>query len=482
MKNYKCILILYCLGFFTINLAGQSPQKSVILNKPGLPYIFELNTGESHIFNRDNNGVTIQKEIKLVNVQSYSESNFWFSGKNQPSNFYQFEVELEIENNSVTLFHRPYEMPLTTNGLRIYIENVKQMDESGEYDNLGDMGKDVRISVCLEGEAWGPDNFIFPIDDYVWRSSVYNNTWSSLVPFNLLYYHRGEDYGAIPDYFNVVAPCDGIIKKSPLPDGDGASNAICIQDNSGIEWRLAHMNIETISKEFTEGTEVTAGTYLAKTGMTWSGKKSQKSDPHLHVDISAYGIRLGSFPFLMESYLRKYPDPVFAIAGGYRFTTIGEPIELDAERSFSRNFLPIKNFKWKLSNGELIEKAKTKIVYHKPGIYSEELIVESSEGHQDRDFLYVKVYDPSRNTGFPRGWAYYLPLRGIKPGTEVLFWNRLVNTDSEVKINFGDNDEWYPILTQIKHRYNKAGKYVVTINTVAKEEPATLQMEVTVED
>lgn len=475
-------LLLYCLGFFTLSVSAQSLQGNVILNKAGLPYIFELNIGESHIVNIDNNGIPFQKEIKLVNVISYSESNLWFSGDIPPSNFYQFEVQLEIENNLITLFSRPYEMPKTANGLRIYIENIKQMDESATYASIGDMKKDVRISVCLENETWGPDDFIFPIDEYVWRSSVYNNTWSSLVPFNHLYYHRGEDYGAIPDYFKVVAPCDGIITKSPLPEGDGASNAIRIQDSNGIEWRLSHMNIETIKKEFTEGTKVTAGTHIAKTGNTWSGGRNQKSDPHLHVDISVDGIKLGSFPFLMESYMRKYPDPVFAIAGGYRFTTIGEPIELNAERSFSRDFLPIKKFKWKLSNGELIEEAKTKIVYNKPGVYSEELIVESSEGYQDRDFLYVKVYDPSYNEPFARGWAYYLPLRGIKPGTEVLFWNRLVRTDSEVRINFGDNDEWYPILTETKYRYNKAGKYVVTLKTVSKGGPATIQMEVTVED
>ena len=55
--------------------------------------------------------------------------------------------------------------------------------------------------------------------------AVYNNTWSGLVPFNLLYYHRGEDYGAIPDLLEVVSSIDGKIVSTPVPEG-----------RKGIKW------------------------------------------------------------------------------------------------------------------------------------------------------------------------------------------------------------------------------------------------------
>jgi hypothetical protein len=35
------------------------------------------------------------------------------------------------------------------------------------------------------------------------------------VPYNKLYYHRGEDYGAIPDRLDVVAPFEGTVIATP---------------------------------------------------------------------------------------------------------------------------------------------------------------------------------------------------------------------------------------------------------------------------
>src|SRR3546814_16843238 len=96
---------------------------------------------------------------------------------------------------------------------------------------MEDVEKDVRLSICLEGESWGPESLKFPILDYRWRASAYNNTWSSLVPYNKLYYHRGEDYGAIPDKLDIIAPLDGEIMDTPLPDGDIASHALFLRSD-----------------------------------------------------------------------------------------------------------------------------------------------------------------------------------------------------------------------------------------------------------
>ena len=114
---------------------------------------------------------------------------------------------------------------------------------------------------------------------------------------------------------------------------------------------------------------------------------------------------------------------------------------------------------------------------------SEELIVESGEGDQDRDFLYVRVFDPERGRNIASGWAYYYPVRGIKPGMEILFWNRLEKTTSDVNINFGDNSLWYIISKETTHKYEKPGHYVVTLKSTGPEnEPVTLKMELYVEN
>ena len=460
---------------------GQLPKEVILLDKPGFPFMFELNPGESQVFIHSYQGRTINKKIKLTAVHDFSEPNYWFPETMEQIDYYQFLVDLEVDGKPISLYHRPYQMPVTFEGLRIYIENIKQINESAEYGKTSGIVKEVRISVCMENEPWGREYIEFPINDYVWRSAVYNNTWSSLVPFNKLYYHRGEDYGAIPDRLEVVSPVDGIIRSTPIPNGVNGSNTVSIVAANGLRCRFAHMNIESIRPEYPVGAQVNAGTVIGKTGMTWGGKKSQEMDPHLHVNLSIDSISLASFPYLMEAYLRKYPDPVIAIAGGYRFATVGQTVELDASRSLSRDDQPLK-YRWELSNGEISEQEKVAIRYLQPGIYTEELQVESNEGEKDRDFLYVKVYGPAEKHDFAFGWAYYYPLRGIQPGDEVLFWNRLAKTTDEVKINYGDSPEWSTIEKETTHRFNKSGKYVITLKSIGQgDEPVTLKMEVTVE-
>ena len=483
MKHLKtliaCLFSILCL----LNATGQLRQETVILDEPGFPFIFELNPGESQSITRSYKGKTLKRVITLNSVKTLLEPNYWFNDSLIIQNYYQADVELNISGKQVTLHHRPYQMPEVSDGLRIYIENIKEWDEHGKLGRTGAMKKQVRIAVCMENEPWGPETILFPINNYLWRAAVYNNTWSGLVPFNLLYYHRGEDYGVIPDRLDVVSSIGGKIISTPVPDGAKGSNGVSIESPDGIIFRYAHMNFETIVK-YPVGTEVKAGTVLGKTGMTWNGQKNQIYDPHLHVGLKLKGIRgVASFPYLMEAYLRKYPDQVLAIAGGYRFATIGKPVELDAGRSITRDNLPIKSFIWKLSNGETIQAPKTTIIYNQPGLYSEELIVESGEGYQDRDFLYVRVCDPERGKNIASGWAYYYPVRGIKPGMEILFWNRLKKTTSDVNINFGDNSLWYKISKETTHKYEKAGHYVVTLKSTGPEnEPATLKMEVIVEN
>jgi hypothetical protein len=242
------------------------------------------------------------------------------------------------------------------------------------------------------------------------------------------------------------------------------------------------MDIENITKEYLVGTTVNTGAVIGKTGMTWNGKKSQLNDPHLHVEFSVDGTDVATFPYLMEAYLRKFPDEVIAVAGGYRFAVPGENVGLDATRSFTKSGLPAEKFRWKLSNGKNISKPVTAIKYDKPGIYCEELTVQTPEGHQDRDFLYVTVFDPENPHKMACGWAYYYPVRGIRPGDRVLFRNRLTGTASDVIINYGDDSSSEIIKQESTHIFNNAGSYIVTLNSTGPgNQPVCLKMEVIVE-
>jgi murein DD-endopeptidase MepM/ murein hydrolase activator NlpD len=459
---------------------AQSNNGVIILNEPGWPLVFDLDPGENQQISRRYKNTEVKTDIRLISIKPFIEPNYWFPDSLERFNYYQYEVRIKIGNKNVLLYYRPYQMPATHSGLRVYVENIRQK-QGGTNNRRGDMSKQVRFSVCLENEPWGTEEIEFPINDYLWRAAVYNNSWFSLVPFNsFAYYHRGEDYGAIPDKLDLVAPVSGKIVETPLPDGDGRSSSIVIDNEKGLRFSFAHMNIETINRDFPVGTSIQKGTVFAKTGMTWNGGKNQHLDPHVHMGIRVNNVNVSTYPFLMESYLKKYPDEVIAVAGGYRFATIGKPIVLDAGRSISRD--NSMKYVWHLSDGRTISERTAEIKYDKPGIYSEELIVSDGKGEVDRDFLYVRVFDHYRGRDIAFGWAYYYPVRNIKPGTELLFWDRLVNTSSPTEINFGDTQDWQVIKSEITHKYQKPGRYVVTYRSLGVEGgPLCMKMEVIVD-
>jgi murein DD-endopeptidase MepM/ murein hydrolase activator NlpD len=460
---------------------AQTGQGRIIMDIPHYPMVFELNVGETQPVTRSYKGKITQRDIKLVSVRHFTEPNLWFTGKFDPENYSGGEVVLEVSGKRIALVHRPYEMPTVFDGLRLFVETTKDWARNAELADMKDVQKDVRLSVCMAGEPWGPPDVRFPINDYRWRSAAYNNTWSSLVPYNKLYYHRGEDYGAIPDRLTVVSPVNGTIVSTPLPNGDGASNGVRIKNKDGIIFRIAHMNIESINKDNVEGTEVKAGTMLGKTGMTWDGRKSQVNDPHCHIELGYGNTKIASFPYLMEAYLRKYKDPVLAIAGGYQFTTVNRAVTLDGSRSIARDGESIVSYVWKLHDGNVIDSASTTVSYEEPGLYSEELVVKTGDGQEDRDFVQVRVYgENARDLAY--GWAYYAPVRNIKPGKEVLFWNRLANTASPATIDFGDGSDKKIIDRELTHSYRRRGIYTVALSGTDKQgHIAQVKLEVRVE-
>ncbi|MEO9021826.1 MAG: PKD domain-containing protein [Ginsengibacter sp.] len=482
-SGYRHLCFVFVLLFScTLKLFAQLHNENVIMNIPGYPQVFELNIGQKHTVRIIQKEKILSRSIKLVSVKPYFEPYPLFK-KGAPKIYSKAEVVIEVSGKRITLVHRPYQMPVEFSGLRIYVEAIKDWALSADIADLKKLEKQVRLSVCAAGEPWGPQNMIFPIEGYRWKAGVYQNTWSSLVPYNLRYYHRGEDYGAIPDRLNVVSPFDGKIVGSPLPNGDGQSNAVYIQNESGVIFRVAHMNIETIHHDCIIGSMVKSGEILGKTGMTWSGRKSQMNDSHCHVELQYNGTQLASYPYFMEAYLRTYPDKVVAVAGGYQFTDVGENVLLDATRSLARKGETIKSYTWELHNGEIKNSSKIVLRYQHPGLYTEQLTVKTVSGAEDRDFVQIRVFDSTVNKkNIAYGWAAYDPVRDIHPNTKVLFWNRLINTKGTVLMNFGDGSGATIISKEMYHAYKAKGRYVVTLSSHSNnDEPITIKMEVVVE-
>jgi murein DD-endopeptidase MepM/ murein hydrolase activator NlpD len=477
MNNFLAMAIIL---FLSCECFAQADSTEILLNIPGYPQMFELNVGESHHVSFVKDGKTLSRTIKLISITPFFEPNYWFS--DSPKTYSKAEIKIEVSGEPFTLIHRPYEMPAKCNGLRLYVETIKEWAEAAEIADLKNVRKQVRLSVTSADDSWGPGNMTFPIVDYRWKAAVYQNTWSALVPYNLRYYHRGEDYGAIPDRLTVAAPFDGKVTRTPLPNGDGASNRVGIVNKDGVVFEIAHMNTETILPVAAIGKSIKRGTPVGKTGMTWGGKKSQHSDPHVHFDLHYSKITLGSYPYLVEAYLNTYPDTVIAVAGNYLYSVPGRPVTLDATRSITRPGEKIEKYTWTLHDGEQSDSSVVQRLYDKPGLYTEELQVVTASGASDRDFVQVRVYDTAHARDVSYGWAYYYPVRNIHPNTDVLFWNRLYNTAAPVIINFGDGTPLQEIGDELTHRYASPGRYVVTLSSSGKmKEPVTVKMEVVVE-
>lgn len=401
--------------------------------------------------------------LTLLDVQHSFEPDYWTGKTPDKQTFASAILTVDIDGTKHQILHRPYQMPVTLGHVRLSVETTRDWITSGGLTGQKDFPADVRFSAVPAGQTWGPASVIFPIANYRWRSATYRNTWAALVPFNLLYYHRGEDFGAIPDRLDLLAILPGTVVSTPLPGSDKDSNYIEIDLGHGIRFGYAHMNIETFSPGLTSGVTVAQRQTLARTGMTWNGSKTQHQDPHVHLDLARDGHDINCYPMLAEAYFRTYDDPLLPVAGGFAFATVGQTIDLDGSRSLARPGRSIQSYRWRLHDGAEVAGSAAKVHFDQPGYYAEELIVTADNGTEDRDSIHVRVYDPAvAGQPIAMGWAYYSPTRNIKPGQPVTFWNRLGGT-SDVTIDFGDGAKPEPIAGELTHAYPQSGLYTVTL-------------------
>ena len=479
-------LVLRLLSLLTTIIALPA-HGEIVRNVPGWPTVFELSVGQTARIERATAAGRVTREVKLISFEHAFEPDHHIVKNTARKTIREARVVVEIDGHREALLCRPYQSPATVRGLLLYVETTREWANAPEIEKVEGVRGEVRFSAAAAGEPWGPP-MAFPVRDYRWRASTYNNTWRSLVPYNLHYYHAGEDLGAIPDRLDVVAPWTGRVVASPLPRGDGKSNGVIIATDAGVEVRFAHMNTESIDPAVVVGATVGAGQRLGKTGMTWAGRKSQVNDPHLHAGFKiprpdGTQTAVSPFPFFTGAYFAAYPDALLPIAGGYVFTLRDTEVTLDGSRSLARPGRRIARHRWNLSDGRDVDGATATIRYARPGLYAEELIVRSDDGAEDRDFAQVRVWAGDKAPEpVAYGWLYYAPVRGIGPGTEVTFWNRLVRTIGDVTIDFGDATPARVIKSDVRHAYAKPGTYTVTLSARgAGDQPCTVKARVVVE-
>lgn len=444
------------------------------------PTIFELDLGEAARLQTPS-GSTV---VRLVDVTHHTEPDYWTDVSPKHQIVVAATVVVEIDGKVLTLICRPAELPVSVGGLRIFVETTYEWAHSAsQFRPLRDVQRAVRFSVVEKGASWGPPDLTFPIRNYQWRSSTYQNTWGALVPFNNYYYHRGEDLGAIPDRLPVVAMDRAVVTHAPIRGEVAGSNQVVLDLGGDVALRYAHINIDSILPGIVPGAPLSKGEQIGLTGETNDGGKTQHDDPHLHVDLRIGGSPVSPYPAFIESYFRTYPDQVLAVAGGFGYALVGDDYRLDGTRSVARPGAMIADYEWRLHDGQRTRGPIANVRYERPGYYAEELIVRTADGTEDRDALSVRVYEPTINKNVARGWAHYSPSRDIVPGTVIDFWSRLRDV-TDVTIDFGDGTT-SPISANgaATHSYQTPGLYLVTIEGAGSEgEPAALKLRVRVND
>ena len=446
------------------------------------PMVFELDLGQTQQIQVTGPAGLVERSIRLLAVREFYWPNYHIPDLPQKRVFRSAEVDVVVSGTRATLHARAFEMPQTVNGLRFYVETTRAWATAPQLHPMPEVRGAVRLSCVAMGAPWGPAELRFPIRNYRWRGNTYGNTWLALVPYNKHYYHRGEDFGAIPDRLDVLASLGVVVTRSPLPGGDGRSNGLEIRSPSGFELDYSHMNLESITPHLTNGAAVSAGDRLGRTGMTWAGRKSQHNDPHLHWAVSMDGQPLASYPFVVEAYLRDYADRLLAVAGGYHYATPGETVELDASRSVARPGRRIVRYQWRLHDGRQVAGPRASVKAGQPGLFSEELRLLADDGSEDRDYAQLRVWNTNSGARFAAGWFYHWPVRGARPGTPILFWNRLSGITGPTEINFGDGSQPVRIDQEASHIYRKAGLYTAALRSRGPaEEPVEVRMRVVIE-
>lgn len=447
-----------------------------------LPVVIDLALGRPHEIRVMGPTGEVRRNLRLLALREHHWPNWHLADAPDHQVLQSADVDLEVDGTRATLQARPFESPQLVQGLRLYVETTRNWAITPQLDPLPPVAGDVRLSCVAAGMPWGPSTLRFPIRQYRWQANTYRNTWSALVPYNKLYYHRGEDFGAIPDQLEVLASVSGAVVGSPLPNGDGDSNGLEIRHGSELHVGYYHMNLDTILPGLTNGAAVVAGQVLGRTGMTWAGKRSQDSDPHLHWGIKAEGRSLGSFPFLLEAYLRDYPDSVLAMAGGYHYASPGDTVSLDASRTVARPGRRVVRFKWLLHDGREVEGAQASVRVEQPGLYSEELRVWADDGSEDRDYAQLRVWDTGHGGQLAAGWFYHSPVRGARAGSPVQFWSRLWGVTAPVTIDFGDGSPAAPVNRELSHVYAISGVFTAALRSRGPgDEPLEIRMRVVID-
>ena len=401
------------------------------------------------------------------------------------------QVKVKVNDKTVSLISSTYHLPKAVGGVQIDCPVTKGYVQSSSPANAWGLDKDARLRLWPTGSTWiRPGTFVYPVKQK-WFA---NDTQMANVPCyvnacdipgqNNIYYHYGLDFGGSEWMVEVVAATDGLVvsaaghvleghKDTPV---EPRYDVVYILDDRGWYYRYSHLAM--IATPVIPGKRVRMGQSIGLVGKEGgSGGWS-----HLHFDIKSrqpsgdWGTQNG-YAFIWQAYQQQYSPEIIAVARPHHLVYTGEKVQLDALKSWSGTG-KISKYEWIFCDSTKAIGSKIERIYERAGEYSEIVKVTDSAGNFAYDFAIVYVIDRKHPGRVPPAiHANYYPTSGLKAGDEVTFKVRSFGTQHGREVwDFGDESEKVKVQSDgnvnqhnpagyamAKHRYDKAGDYIVTV-------------------
>lgn len=414
------------------------------------PKFFTLDIGQTCT---DAFGGAVPRSVKLLDVVDRYEMGYWQGGLRKIC--CKSTITLAVDGVEGTVGCGPFRMPVVVNGLRICGELTRAF--TIDSTAIPEMSEAVLLSAKDASMPWyDPGRFAFPIKDYRWGCSNFQNAWLGFHDMSAgkLYYHYGVDLGGMyPKHHRLV---------SMIP------NAEVVSYGAGVSIRNAEFEIlyyHMVDRYLRE--DIRAGSVLGRgEPFGYLGNAECGNDAHVHVDMRyvADPLRnINCFPILVQAYLEEYGEPL-SFPGHKRHCYAGDTIELEGSLSVAPPGRSLVSYEWTFTDGTRATAADVRRTYSTRGAYAEELTVTDSAGKRSSNYVMVFVYDRRNPTDAPYADSLsHFPVRGIVPGTPVAVYFHGRNMTSNFSLDYGDGvvEAVSEHGTKV-HSYPRPGEYVIT--------------------
>ncbi|MGO9202748.1 MAG: PKD domain-containing protein [Limisphaerales bacterium] len=419
------------------------------------------------------------------------------------------ELVVEVAGQRGKLAAATYNLPQTIGVAQIDCPVTRGYVLGGSDGNIWALDKDARLRLWPAGSPWSPPGkFGYPVNQRWFASDTHMANdpcyvdGSDVPGKKPVYYHYGLDFGGAEGMVDVLAATDGTIVcrgDARLPGYDYPPqvkpryDVLYLRDSSGWFYRYSHLQSFDASVKL--GGQATRGAKLGTLGKEGgSGGWS-----HLHWDITMpqpsgrYGIADG-YAFMFQAYLERCHPQLVAVARPHQVAWCGEPVTLDASRSWHAPGGRILRYDWQLGDGTTASGPTLVRYYPRPGHYAEVVKVADDHGRSDLDVAVVEVFN--REAPLPRPPSIHAacwPTLGLKPGDEITFKVRTFGVrpdEGEELWNFGDGTavvrtrsdgnanqhapDGYAITT---HHFDRPGEYIISVcRANARGETATARL------